>query len=243
MEKWKIFVFINLWCLGSGQTQLTPCNFGDSDCLVNLFNSVISLIGNEDTEFQALDPLLVENATLSTKNTPTVYFKLFLLNTKLHGLQSLKAIRATEIQKEFNGKENEIVFTAPQLTIHGPYKMKGKFHLIPLISSGMCNITIYNVELTVKYTLDKIQLNGEIYVKTSNVKVDIKPENMWTELENIFNKNPAIDEAVHLYINENWRDVFKDMKSSISKTFSKITENVFNAISTKIPLRLFLREQ
>ncbi|XP_055681652.1 uncharacterized protein LOC129789028 [Lutzomyia longipalpis] len=241
MDKWKIFLFLNLCALSCAMSPHTPCPFGDSDCVVNLFNSIISLFGDEDTDFQALDPLLIENATLATKFTPTVHFKLFLLNSKLHGLQSLKALRATAIEEDFMGKENEIVFTAPQLTLHGPYKMKGKFHLIPLISSGMCNITIYNVELAVKYTLDKITLNGETYLKTTSTMVDVKPGDMRTQMDNIFNTNPEIDEAVHLYINENWRDVFKDMKPSVTKTFSKITEDVFNAISTKVPLKLFLQ--
>lgn len=73
--------------------------------------------------------------------------------------------------------------------------------------------------------------------------VDIKPENMWTELDNIFNTNKEIDEAIHQYINENWRDVFKDMKPSVTKTFSKIAEDVFNAISTKVPLKFLLKEE
>lgn len=95
MEKWKIFLFINLWSLSYGLSSFAPCKYNDSDCIVNLFNSIISLFGDEDTEFQALDPLLIENATLSTKYTPTVHFKLLLLNTKLHGLQTLRAIKAT----------------------------------------------------------------------------------------------------------------------------------------------------
>uniref|UniRef100_A0A6B2E8T7 Putative hemolymph juvenile hormone binding protein n=1 Tax=Phlebotomus kandelakii TaxID=1109342 RepID=A0A6B2E8T7_9DIPT len=242
MEKWKIFLFINLLTLSSALSPFKPCKYKDSDCVVNLFNTILSLFGNEDTEFRGLDPLLIENATLTTKYTPTVHFKLLLLNTKLHGLRTLRALKATEIQEDFAGKENEIVLNAPQVTLHGPYKMKGKFHLIPLTSSGMCNITMYNVELTVKYTLDKIILNGETFVKTSNTMVDIKPESMQTQLDNIFNANKEIDDAVHEYINENWRDVFKDMKPSITKTFSKITEDVFNAISTKIPLKFLLKE-
>jgi len=54
-------------------------------------------------------------------------------------------------------------------------------------------------------------------------------------LTNLFNGDKALGDNMNLFINENWRDILKELKPSIQDTISQILQNIINRIFAKIP--------
>ena len=53
--------------------------------------------------------------------------------------------------------------------------------------------------------------------------------------ENLFNGDKALGDNMNLFLNENWQDILKELKPSISEALSQIFAALINAVFGKVP--------
>ena len=61
-----------------------------------------------------------------------------------------------------------------------------------------------------------------------------KMENFHINFDNLFDGDKALSDNVNNVINENWRDVFNDVKSGYEEAGAKVAESVFSSLLSKV---------
>lgn len=122
------------------------------------------------------------------------------------------------------------------------YSIVGKILMIPVSGRG---------KFTGNYTdIDTIvMIQGEQYTKSQTNKkhfrvvefyVDFEIGNSSIHLENLFNGDKTLADAMNIFLNENWKIVTAEIKPVLENTISKLFKNFVNKIYDKYPLDILL---
>lgn len=55
------------------------------------------------------------------------------------------------------------------------------------------------------------------------------------QLSNLYNGDKLLGDNTNLFLNENWRDIFNEIKKSVFSAFAQIGENVITNVFSKVP--------
>lgn len=77
--------------------------------------------------------------------------------------------------------------------------------------------------------------NGKTYLKVDNAKLSFTLSRMILYLGNLYNGDKALGDNTNLFLNENWQEVFPEIKKSVFSAFGQIAENVLNNVFNKVP--------
>lgn len=90
-------------------------------------------------------------------------------------------------------------------------------------------------DFTVRFTGKSVTRNGKVYLKPENVKLSFTLSKMTFRLTNLFNGDKVLSDNTNLFLNENWKEVFTEIRKSVFTAFAQLAENVLNKIFAKIP--------
>lgn len=54
-------------------------------------------------------------------------------------------------------------------------------------------------------------------------------------LTNLYNGDKILGDSTNLFLNENWQEIFNELKRSIFDAFGLIMQNIINSVFRKIP--------
>lgn len=57
------------------------------------------------------------------------------------------------------------------------------------------------------------------------------------DFKNLYNGDKALGDSTNLFLNENWQDIFKEIKQNIFDAFTLIAENVLKNVFNKVPYK------
>lgn len=55
------------------------------------------------------------------------------------------------------------------------------------------------------------------------------------KLDNLYNGDKVLGDSTNLFLNENWQEIFNELKRSIFDAFGLIVANLMNQVFRKIP--------
>lgn len=55
------------------------------------------------------------------------------------------------------------------------------------------------------------------------------------QLDNLYNGDKVLGDSTNLFLNENWEEIFNELKRSIFDAFGLIMQNIINTVFRKIP--------
>lgn len=55
------------------------------------------------------------------------------------------------------------------------------------------------------------------------------------QLDNLYNGDKLLGDSTNLFLNENWEEIYNELKRSIFDAFGLIIQNVMNQVFRKIP--------
>lgn len=58
--------------------------------------------------------------------------------------------------------------------------------------------------------------------------MDIRISRLQAHFSNLYNGDKALGDATNQFLNENWADIYKELKGSIGESFSLITQAILN---------------
>lgn len=87
-----------------------------------------------------------------------------------------------------------------------------------------------------------IERNGESYMKPINFEVDAKPARAVFYFENLFNGDKALGDNMNLFLNENWKVIFDELKSDFQRGLGNKFREVMTKIFAKYPYAKFFQE-
>lgn len=87
-----------------------------------------------------IDPLKIDKMNIQQGQGP-VSLKISLRNFDLKGLSDVRFSKIEGFQRDYDKARVELRFKYPSMRIEGPYKIDGRFLVLPVQGSGLANMT------------------------------------------------------------------------------------------------------
>lgn len=106
----------------------------------------------------------------------------------------------------------------------------------------MFPVFVADVVFKIRFTGTPMEKDGATYMKIDKFQLIADPGRMIYKIDNLFNGDKTLGDNMNLFLNENWADIYKEMRVTIASAFSKIFENVIGHVFTKYPYDKFFSE-
>lgn len=92
-----------------------------------------------------------------------------------------------------------------------------------------------NPDFLVRFNGKSVTKNGKTYLKAENTKLSFSLSRMILYLGNLYKGDKVLGDNTNLFLNENWQEVWPEIRKSVYSAFSQIIENVLNNMFAKVP--------
>lgn len=94
------------------------------------------------------------------------------------------------------------------------------------------------MELKTKHTLigEPFKKKGKKYMKIVDYKLITEPKRVYFDFENLFNGDPVLGRTTLSFFNEQWKDIYDEIKPQYEESFGLVFKEIANRIFTKVPL-------
>ncbi|XP_054279197.1 protein takeout-like [Macrosteles quadrilineatus] len=240
MEQGIVIVFLAV-CMpamaGKLPDYIIPCKADNTlnECSLRNGREVIPKIIKGDPKFRIprLDPLLISKLAVN-QGTSQVGLNLTLRDSNILGL---KATQFTGSRMDLAKKHVEWDFFVPRIEIVGGYKAAGKILVLPIVGNGLGNITLLNMNITYKFDYKLDRIKGEDYVRITTAKLKFDSTRMYIRMENLFNGDRLLGEAMHQFLDQNWKEVLAELGPSVGDAIGTVFKLIFTNVASSVPFR------
>ncbi|XP_061390855.1 uncharacterized protein LOC133326193 [Musca vetustissima] len=220
-----------------------PCRFGDTECIGKVIEYLMSekYDGDESMSLKQIDPLLLGTVRIQQGEDSPVNVDLILTNNSVHGWKTAKVVKVKGFDKDMT-KKNQLIFKVDYLSLVGDYSIDGKILILPIKGKGQSNITMVDVTFQMDFVGTPLEKDGETYMTIKDMQLDAEPSQIVYIVENLFNGDKTLGDNMNLFLNENWKDLYQEVKASLADGFSKIYADVINDVFSKFPYEKFFAE-
>ncbi|XP_069681782.1 protein takeout-like [Periplaneta americana] len=175
--------------------------------------------GDRKYNFPPLDPIQIDEIKVIEGGPRAASLNLVLRNAKIYG------VRNTTIENFTYDFENQHIqhrLFIPKVEILAQYEASGRILLLPLFGKGDMNITLDNAHITYDedYTLDVI--DGRRHIRPKNPQAVAVPSRVYFQMDNLFNGDKFLSNQMNEFLNENWKDIYKELSPTVFQVFTKI---------------------
>lgn len=144
---------------------------------------------------------------------------------------------------------------SPKITLTGPYSVEGKVLILPIVGKGNATIVLGKrdnspqlIPANVEDIIDNCQVHAVVRLRAVSkgpnqtiaevleVKMKLDPSRVHYNLANLFNGRKDLSDAMHALINENWKEIFNELKGDIATAMGLIFKSVLNRTLGRQPL-------
>ncbi|XP_013113707.1 protein takeout [Stomoxys calcitrans] len=217
-------------------TDPKPCSHGDTECVAKLIEFFIheKSQGDASINLAGIDPLQIKEIHIKQGAESPVNIELDFKDNQIIGLKDAKVVKVKGFGKDLT-KKHDIHLVVPQIDLVGNYKVDGKILILPISGKGTNNITLFNTDLRIQFTGVSMEKDGSTYMNIEKFRLDLDPKGMHFKIDNLFNGDKALGDNMNLFLNENWQDIFREIKASITSAFGQIFQSVISHVFTKYP--------
>ena len=230
----------------------------DSKCIAQRIDDVFAKFqsGNSGLNLIPIDPLKIDKMDIVQGRDSPINIILNFKNIDFIG-SNLAKVKSVNGFVE-NPTKMDMNFKAPVLSLVGPYKINGKVLILPIQGDGHSNITIRkyfkfhgminfksnktfflflieNPDVKLRWTGKLVEKNGKKHYQIEKMKVNFEATRMIVNFSNLFNGDKALGDNMNLFLNENWSDILRELKPSITSAFAKIFKGTIGKVFDKIP--------
>ncbi|XP_075145239.1 protein takeout-like [Haematobia irritans] len=215
-------------------SNLPRCAKNDEACHSKVAQTYVDnhSAGIKEINLLPIDPFHIKNMGLKKDPTSPVNIDLQFNNMDMIGMKSMTILSAKIL--DF-GSRSEFEGNIPALTLKGQYKIDGRVLILPIVGEGASDIKCKNVYFKYSFDMKPVETNGKTYASLEHVKLDIKPESVQFYFENLFKGDKNLGDNMNKFLNENWKDIFQEIKPQFSKALSLQVKALLNTLFSKYP--------
>lgn len=90
-----------------------------------------------------------------------------------------------------------------------------------------------NIKVIVKATGKNVVSKGNSYFQADKVISKLEPGKMQLHFENLYRGDKRLGDSTNLFLNENWQDIYKELRPSVEDTFAQVLTGVINNFFAK----------
>lgn len=130
----------------------------------------------------------------------------------------------------------------PRLEMVSDYSMSGKILMLPITGRGQAlgNYTDIDAIVTVQGERYQDRKTEKTHFRTTEFYVDFDVGHASIHLDNLFNGDETLADAMNLFLNDNWKTVAAEIKPALEETVSSLFKTFSNKIYSKYPLDVLL---
>ncbi|KAJ8930582.1 hypothetical protein NQ314_016594 [Rhamnusium bicolor] len=191
--------------------------------LKRLRNQIVQLItGSTELGLKRFEPLDIPQLVIGEGKGPVNVAQNFK-DVKLHGLTGSKVLAAKSI--------------TPELRLEAHYTMKGRVLLLPIVGDGPCNVTLVNTKINHTLYGEPFEKKGKTYWNYKDYTVTLRPEKVIFKFDNLFDGDEKLGAEINKVLNDNWDEVFTDVRDGYEKSFGLIFHGLANRVFTRVALK------
>ena len=119
------------------------------------------------------------------------------------------------------------------MQIISDYRGGATILLLPAQGNGRSNLTLENVDITIKFAGKLENRSGKEYYQVNKIKLDLSTTRFWIRFENLFNGNRDLGETFNNFINENWKEIYNEIYPVIRQQLQTKALTIVNEFFTK----------
>ncbi|CAH1404993.1 unnamed protein product [Nezara viridula] len=213
-----------------------------NECVIRVGAPAIKKVTQGDPKYRIpkLDPLVVDEIKVQ-QGTRQVGLSLSCKKCLLHGLQNTKFIRA---KVDWDKRTCDWFLTLDKMRINGKYNVSGQVLLLPIVGNGDMEMELRDLKFEYKYDwYYEKKDNGLVYVVIDNSTFPFDVNFMTISLENLFNGDKLLGGNMNTFLNENWREILKDLRPALSKSLAALTKSILQNMANVVPYDVMFPEK
>ncbi|KAL4713185.1 hypothetical protein ACJJTC_018830 [Scirpophaga incertulas] len=221
----KIVIIVVLSISSAIYSNVLPvenCQLQDSTCLLSSFQKAVPVFmsGLPDYGVEVLDVMELEDVQFDLSGLQ--------FSMKQGRLKGMKGAVVDSVKWNQKRKRMAVEFHVDCL-IKGHYTAGGKILILPINGDGQITMKLKNV--VVKYLLDydiEVDGDGKTHYVPNKYSFDFEvKDNTHFTLTNLFNGNKDLSDTMHMFLNENWKQISAEFGRPIMNAAAKkIYENI-----------------
>ncbi|CAH1382509.1 unnamed protein product [Tenebrio molitor] len=221
-------------------SSFTKCHRKESNFGRCLAAAVENAVGQLDKQIKEvglpnMEPLEVPALRIGAGTGPVAFEQ----NYKDVLVSGFTKLRCSAAAMDFAAKTLNMTVTIPQLKLEFAYEISGKILLLPIYGKGPGVITDHlldELEQVLRFTFEEFEKKGKKHFRVVDSKLVMNPKLIQIKLDNLFNGDKALGDNINQVMNDNWAEVFADVKPSYEEAFAKIFLSIFNNLLAKVPI-------
>ncbi|RZC33339.1 JHBP domain containing protein [Asbolus verrucosus] len=188
------------------------------ECVLQTSRQVLPQLARPSFDLPNLDPLEIPQITIKSGGGSVAVDQTYR-NCKMYGLLGVKIER---FEFDFGAKTIAGAAFFPKVDVRCEYKMDGKILLLPVRGEGQATIRLENLKTGSFIRFKEIRKKGKTFLKFLTTELNIDPGHVSFDFENLFDGDKQLGDNFNQVLNDNWKEVFDDVKGNLIETFSQI---------------------
>ncbi|XP_044260426.1 protein takeout-like [Tribolium madens] len=223
---------------GKLPSSFKKCHKNDNKCLSEAAADAIHQLNKpiKEANLPSLEPLEVPSLTIGAGSGPVGLEQKFK-NVKIYGFTKPTT---TRFELDLEKKSAHLECDFDEVKLIADYDINGKILLLPVYGSGPAQVILEKVHGIENFTLEEYEKKGKKHLKVVSEVLSLDPSLIKFNFDNLFNGDKALGDNINQVVNENWKEVWGDIKSSYEDAFGQIIMGLFNNLLAKIPIEELL---
>lgn len=84
-----------------------------------------------------------------------------------------------------------------------------------------------------------VEKDGSTFMHIEKMDFDIEPQGCILKIDNLFNGDKVLGDNMNLFLNENWKEIFEELRTSMRVAFGAVTKKIINRVFTTHPFEKY----
>ncbi|CAG9861419.1 unnamed protein product [Phyllotreta striolata] len=192
--------------------------------------------GIPDLDIPSVEPLNISEVVID-QGSGSVSLRSVYKNIQVHG-PSKFVIK--DIKVDLEKDKMRIKLWLPELEVTCNYSIDGKILMMPISGAGKSTAKYSNIEATITLRAERVKKGEEIYYNVTDFYVNFDIGDAKIHLDDLFNGDKDLGEAMNVFLNDNWRQIASEIKPVLEDNIAMIFKKFANKIFHKYPRNVLI---
>ncbi|VVC40099.1 Haemolymph juvenile hormone binding [Cinara cedri] len=221
--------------LPKGFIQCRKSDPNIDECLRSAFQATVPHLvkGVPNMGIVPSDPYKITELEIDQGNNGAVGFKI-----KFRDLSVINLRTAVITKAHYDPVKHNLTLEIKNpnsLIFGGDYEASGKILILPITGQGKAKIVADISNYIGNAIMKPVVKKGTTYLEIVEIKWTFVPNKIHMKLDNLFNGNKELGDNMNIFLNENWREILKELQPAIEEVFGAIFKTIGQQFLNYVP--------
>ncbi|XP_067014581.2 protein takeout [Anabrus simplex] len=204
-----------------------------NDCIKDTINALRPALkkGISELKISSAEPMKVPKVQVFQGTGPVSIDSVFTDLT----IQGITQYEVKSASADVDKYRVDFEVALPWMYITGNYNISGQILVLPIRGDGDSWSNYTGVTGKASLNGHPETRNGKVYMELDEFKFEIKVDHATIMMNNLFNGNKELGDAMNKFMSDNWEAVFAELKPVVDQAISAILKDVAQKVFKKFP--------